>query len=343
MAIENNVQAATYNGSLLTVSLLSGNAVNLVLSSFGPISATTVTENNNALEVGETVLLGGSQAVEVLGSGTAQSGISILGITIGIGPAVPIVLVRDVVTGQRIFLYPDGLPTLSGATLLTVRLSPVDYVFPGGVICLARGTLIPTADGLRPIEEIRAGQRILTRDHGLREVLWKGCRRLDPAFLRANPRLLPIRIAAGALGDGLPERPVVVSPQHRVLLRSGIAERMFGEREVLAPAKHLLGAPGIEQLLPEGGVEYHHLMLESHELLMTAGLCSETLYPGREALRAIGPEGRSEVLALFPELIGVLRKEGQPPPFRPARRFLTGRETRSLLRRHLKNARRLCA
>ena len=31
-----------------------------------------------------------------------------------------------------------------------------------------------------------------------------------------------------ALGAGVPARDLVVSPQHRVLLRSGIARRMFG-------------------------------------------------------------------------------------------------------------------
>ena len=50
----------------------------------------------------------------------------------------------------------------------------------------------------------------------------------------------PIRIRAGTLGNGLPEADLIVSPQHRVLVRSGIARTLFGADEVLVAAKQLL-------------------------------------------------------------------------------------------------------
>ena len=55
-----------------------------------------------------------------------------------------------------------------------------------------------------------------------------------------------IRIGAGALGAGLPERDLMVSPQHRVMVRSDLARELSGQDEVLVAAKHLLAVEGIE-------------------------------------------------------------------------------------------------
>jgi hypothetical protein len=52
------------------------------------------------------------------------------------------------------------------------------------------------------------------------------------------------------LGPGVPARPLHVSPQHRILLRNRVAQRMFGAAEVLVAAKALLDLPGVTQLLP---------------------------------------------------------------------------------------------
>jgi hypothetical protein len=116
------------------------------------------------------------------------------------------------------------------------------------------------------------------------------------------PQLRPITFAAGALGAGMPRRDLTVSPQHRMLVQSVAAEMHFGEAEVLVPARHFLGRPGVTARMPEAGVTYVHLLLDTHEILLSEGAWSESFQPGEHVVGRLDAETRAEVLALFPEL-----------------------------------------
>lgn len=201
--------------------------------------------------------------------------------------------------------------------------------------CFAEGTMIDTIFGPRAIETLSAGDAIRTRDHGFRPIRWIGRTHLDARRLDLQPNLRPIRIAAGALGQDVPIRDLTVSPQHRILIRSVIAHRMFGEAEILVAAKHLAGLPGITITCPGEGVSYWHMLFDAHELVHSDGAWSESLFTGPQAMAAIGPAARREILALFPQLAD--------PGFHPsgARRFLSGREGRKLADRHHRNRKRL--
>jgi hypothetical protein len=328
MAIVNDVSVQNYNGSLLTTNLLSGNNVNLVLSALGSTSSTTVTENNNSLQVGETVALGDGRSATVLGSGTAQPGVNILGVTVPTGTKVPIVLLRSS-TGQLIFLYPAGTPNLLSAVALVVNLRAVDYTFAGGIICFAAGTLIATENGNIPVENLTPGQRVQTRDDGAQVLEWIGQSHLDKIDLQFRPALRPIRIKAGALGDGMPARDLVVSPQHRILIRSAIALRMFAQKEVLVAAKHLVGLDGIAVATDIDDVTYYHVMCAKHQIIISEGAATESLYAGPEALKSVSPTARAELYALFPTL-----DDASP---QPARLLVAGRQARRMAARHTQN------
>ncbi|MCQ0971870.1 Hint domain-containing protein [Paracoccus sp. TK19116] len=212
----------------------------------------------------------------------------------------------------------------------------LSYSYPSAVDCFAAGTLIDTLFGPRPVEQLRVGDMIRTRDNGMRWLSWIGGTRVDAARLDLQPNLRPIRIAAGALGHRLPFADLILSPQHRVLVRSAITQRMFGEVEILVAAKHLVGMPGIEVIVPDDGVTYFHMLFDGHELVLSNGAWTESLFTGAQALEAVGDSARREIVALFPHL--------SDPDFRPegARRFLKGREGRQLAERHRKNGKALC-
>ena len=197
------------------------------------------------------------------------------------------------------------------------------------VLCFARGTRILTRSGARPIEALRAGDLVVTVDHGAQPVRWIGCFRLDPAQLAAAPKLRPVRIAAGMLGRGLPLRDLVVSPQHRILVQSPIARRLAGTEEVLVAAHLLAGLPGIGLDTRGQSVEYWHLLLDRHEVIFAEGAPSESLHLGSEAEKTFNAETRAEILRLLPAL---------PAPARP---FLPGRLGRQLAARHAKNGKPL--
>lgn len=199
------------------------------------------------------------------------------------------------------------------------------------VPCFTRGTLIKTDAGEVAIENLKQGMRVLTMDSGYKEIAWIGSRKLNAADLAGKPNLRPIRIAQGALGFGLPERDLLVSPQHRMLVRSTIVDRMFGEREALLGAKHLIAINGIEESNPQDGIEYWHLLFDRHEVIFANGAPSESLYPGPEALKHVGAEALAEIYELFPELQSLTHT-----PI-PARTFAPGKKARKLAERHANN------
>lgn len=173
------------------------------------------------------------------------------------------------------------------------------------MICFARGTLVKTANGDVAVEDLQGGDMVFTRDHGFQPIRWVGSRKLDAIDLHLSPKIRPVLIRANSLAPGYPEKDLRVSPQHRVLVRSEIARRIFGEDEVLIPANKLLAIPGIEIARDhDDGVEYFHLLFDQHEIVSANGAWTESLFTGPEALRAVPAEARAEIQEMFPEICG---------------------------------------
>jgi hypothetical protein len=166
--------------------------------------------------------------------------------------------------------------------------------------CFVAGSLIVTARGEVPVEEIVAGDQVLTRDRGYRTVRWAGGRHLSSGDLMQMPDLRPIRIKKGSLGSGLPVRDLLVSPQHRMLITREITH-LGTEGEVLVAAANLCGEPGIGI---DGctDVTYHHILFDAHEIICADGAWSESFLPRADALGGLDSRQYSEILRIFPEL-----------------------------------------
>ncbi|MGL5008589.1 MAG: Hint domain-containing protein, partial [Paracoccaceae bacterium] len=162
-----------------------------------------------------------------------------------------------------------------GAVIGTMTFTNIENVVP----CFTPGTLVETDAGSRPVETLLTSDRVLTRDHGYQPLRWIARRDLAAADLRATPKLNPVLIRAGAMGQGLPTADMLVSPQHRMLLTHPRAEMMFGEREVLVAAIHLVGRPGISRTRPDK-IAYIHLMCDQHEIIRANGCWTESYQPG---------------------------------------------------------------
>lgn len=161
------------------------------------------------------------------------------------------------------------------------------------VPCFVRGTLIATREGSKPIEELKAGDELITMDHGFQKIRWIGS-----TTVPASGSLAPVVIRKGAMGN---ERDLRVSPQHRMLVRGWHVELMFGKPEALVPAKALINDETVFQL--EGGkVDYFHVMFDRHEVIYAEGIPSESFHPGHVGLGSFAEETREEILSLFPEL-----------------------------------------
>jgi Ca2+-binding RTX toxin-like protein len=201
------------------------------------------------------------------------------------------------------------------------------------VICFASGTKIKSWAGEVEVETLRVGSRVLTMDNGYRSIRWIGSRKLPKAELEANPHLYPIRIPAGALGMGLPETDLLVSPQHRVFIRSAVAERMMDQAEVLIAAKHFVGTSGIHVATDIDSVDYWHFLFDQHEIVWSNGAPTESLFTGPEALKSVSPDARVEIEAILPEIF----QAGRVIECVPVRKIVQGRLGRKLAARHEAN------
>ncbi len=231
-------------------------------------------------------------------------------------------------TGQQVTLNADGTMTITGdGDVETVNYtytvesstgqSDVGFVTVESVPCFVAGTSIATPDGPRAVEDLRAGDIVLTRDNGPQEIRWRGER-----IIEATGALAPVRISAGAMGD---HAAVLVSPQHRILVQDVMAHLLFEDPEVLAAAKHLVNDSSI-RVVEGGTVHYVHLLFDQHELIWANGLLSESFLPGPQTSGLFEAETLAEIVSIFPEL-DPGTGEGYGPP---ARRILQGYEARML-------------
>lgn len=196
--------------------------------------------------------------------------------------------------GTITFFAPDGITPVG-----TLVFTDIENLV---IVCFTPGTRIMTERGAVPVEDLAPGDMVVTRDNGLQPLRWVGSRKLSLAELLARPELQPVRIAAGALAGAGPDRTMLVSPQHRVLIEGARAEMFFGEAEVLVPAKHLTGLAEVTRALPAEGVTYVHILFDRHEIVQSDGIWTESFQPAERTLSGLDDAARAEVLELFPEL-----------------------------------------
>lgn len=209
----------------------------------------------------------------------------------------------------------------AGVQVGQIAFCDVDEASP----CFTPGTMIATPRGEKPVESLSVGDRVITRDNGLQVIRWIGSRKMKAGMFFAKQHLAPVRIRKGALGNDLPERDMMVSPNHRMLVANDKTALHFEDSEVLVAAKHLTGLAGVDVIY---GVDtsYLHLMFDRHEVILSDGAWSESFQPDVRALAGVGNAQRLELLELFPELA---TQEGINS-FVAARRSVTLREVVAL-------------
>jgi Hint domain len=228
--------------------------------------------------------------------------VRINGVNVGITGAAQDVVpgVTYTITGSQ-----DGNGDITGTFPLGVPATvPWDTL-----ICFTHGTLIDTPLGPRLIEELEPGDLVTTLGNGSQPLRWVGTRLVTQAEMLARPDLRPVRFEVGTLGNS---RPLLVSPQHRMLLSDWRAEVYFGEDNVLVAAKALVNGTTIRQVVPDDGVVYCHLLFDRHEVIIAEGALSESFHPGEIGLGALDEAQRREIEALFPTLMLEERRAAFP-------------------------------
>ena len=229
----------------------------------------------------------------------------------GTGPAGAIrawdVSVTDDGSGNALLSFPSGEQlVLEGVAPNQINTAP--QLFAAGIPCFTPDVRIATARGAVPAGQIRVGDLVQTADNGYQPVIWTGQRSLSASDLQARPHLRPYYVLPG--GFVSPERPMLLSPQHRlvagrqVLGQAATVATPLGETFVSAKLLADID-PGCHQHEGEDGVTYVHLMTEQHEVVFAEGVATETFWPGPEAVLGLSRADKRELFALFPELVAV--------------------------------------
>ena len=178
-------------------------------------------------------------------------------------------------TGQT-FLFADNAVT-SKSYFLNYSLGP-DDPFAGNFNlitghaqsghaphCFMAGTLVATPAGTVAVETLKIGDAVVLHEGGAAPVTWIGRQTVSTVF-SDKLRVLPVRVSAGALGEGMPGRDLLISPEHAVLLDG-----------MLVQAGALVNGVSItrETQVPET-FTYYHVEVPNHALILAEGVPAET-------------------------------------------------------------------
>jgi hypothetical protein len=162
-----------------------------------------------------------------------------------------------------------------------------DTITTNAVICFMAGTMIRTPDGEVAVETLAPGDLVMTTDDAAKPVAWLGKQTVSMVF--ADPlRSLPVRVRAGALGENVPARDLLISPDHALLVDG-----------VLIHAGALINGTSIlrETAVPQVFV-YYHVELDDHSLILAENAPAETFVDNIDRLNF---DNWAEHEALYPD------------------------------------------
>ncbi|WP_420568509.1 Hint domain-containing protein [Thalassovita sp.] len=172
-----------------------------------------------------------------------------------------------------------------------------------GVICFTPGTKIETPSGPRLVQDLREGDMVQTRDSGAQQIQWIGQRRMTGARLFAMPYLRPIRVRAGTFGLDRPDQELLVSPDHRILLRGDAAQALFNTPEVLVAARDLVNGHTVNVDMGLREVTYIHILLPHHHVIRANGVDTESFHPASAHFDALEDSDRLRLGKARPDVM----------------------------------------
>ncbi|WP_254449051.1 Hint domain-containing protein [Thalassococcus sp. S3] len=158
-----------------------------------------------------------------------------------------------------------------------------------GLVSFTRGTRITMSSGAqKPIEDLQIGDRVLTRDDGPQEILWKG-----QTTIRAVGEFAPILIERGALNNA---NDLLVSPDHRLFVYQRSDDIGAGQAELLIKARHLVNGDSVR--VQEGGfVDYFQILFDRHHIIYAEGIAAESMFLDPRTKPALPPDLLAKITA----------------------------------------------
>jgi hypothetical protein len=241
LEIDNSIDASAY------VEFWYGNAETLLIDSAALLPTNDFTIDH--MQAGDRLEFGpGITATNAVLSGTTLT----VDITGPDAPSGSSTLTFDNVTNVQGSFFTAGIDATTGDSFVEVA-------------CYCPGTLIRTARGEKSIEKLKIGDKVMTASGALRPIKWIGQRSYGGRFLLGRTDILPICIKAGALAPNVPRRDLWISPHHAMFLDG-----------LLIEAKDLVNGVSIVQAEQVDEVDYVHIELETHDVIIAEDALSET-------------------------------------------------------------------
>ena len=184
--------------------------------------------------------------------------------------------------------YANGILSLTGTDEKGNPISPFTLDIPGQalgnfqvnvgstdtvidyVACYCAGTLIRAPCGNQRVEKLQIGDEVMTASGAGRPIKWIGRRSYLGRFVMGRKDILPVCIKAGALADNVPKRDLWISPNHAMYFNDKHLDGVLIEAKDLVNGVSIVQAESVEQ------VEYFHIELETHDVIVAEGALSET-------------------------------------------------------------------
>ena len=227
----------------------------------------------------------------------------------------PATLVETERPGHPLVVFCDAFPPQDTDlyVLEAHDMTPITPHDDDAMMCFTPGTRIRNGRGWCPVNDLRPGDKILTRDDGLQEITWIGHSHVTAPELANNPDLRPVRLRAGAIENERPDEDLIVSPDHRILLRGAMAQALFSEPEVLVAARDLQNDASIHRDHSLKDVRYIHILLPRHAVIWANDLPCETFHPQDMPVSSL-PKGQREYL--FEVRPDLMKPSNYGPPAR---------------------------
>ena len=171
-----------------------------------------------------------------------------------------------------------------------------------GFTGVSADALLRTPAGPRRADNIRPGDLVVTRSGGLRPVRLVWTKTIRSAEMQADPSLAPVRLGLRALGPMLPQKPLTLGPDHRVLL-PGWMLNGADDTGGLIEARALAGSSdAIWHDRNAAEHRFYNFVFDRHEVIVASGLPVETFHPSAETVRQVDEGTRVDLMRHFPAL-----------------------------------------
>ena len=193
-----------------------------------------------------------------------------------------------------------------GEVQSAIQTAPAFPAFEKAFGAFTHGVLIQTAEGPVAVEDLVPGMHLECADGRVSQLTWKGSITLVPGApsLSEEPDRL-YRVMPDAFGLGRPVQDQTFGPHVRRLDRDAKIRAAIGADAALVPLSAVADGSSVIQVNPVSPTQVYHLVCESHETILAAGLEVETFHPGPETPISLPEEMLQLFMRFFPEMTSI--------------------------------------